>query len=217
MMNRNEFIEQNLGLVYACANRFRNRGIEFDDLYSAGCIGLVKATDNFDESRGVCFSTYAVPVILGEIKKIFRDGSSIKVSRSMKELSLKIHRTVREFQLVNGYEPSVSQLSEMLCVDTQQIVQSLNATLPPTSLTADNDNEEKQFDIPISSHEEKITELLTLRQIVTQLDDDERMLIRLRFFQNKTQAETGKRLSMSQVQVSRKEKKILEKLRNYWQ
>ncbi len=217
MMNRNEFIEQNLGLVYACANRFRNRGIEFDDLYSAGCIGLVKATDNFDESRGVCFSTYAVPVILGEIKKLFRDGSSIKVSRSMKELSLKIHRTVREFQLVNGYEPSVSQLSEMLCVDIQQIVQSLNATLPPTSLTADNDNDEKQFDIPVSSHEEKITELLTLRQIVTQLDDDEKMLIRLRFFQNKTQAETGKILSMSQVQVSRKEKKILEKLRNYWQ
>ncbi|MBQ7522721.1 MAG: sigma-70 family RNA polymerase sigma factor [Clostridia bacterium] len=217
MMNRNEFIEQNLGLVYACANRFRNRGIEFDDLYSAGCIGLVKATDNFDESRGVCFSTYAVPVILGEIKKIFRDGSSIKVSRSMKELALKIHRTVREFQLVNGYEPSVSQLSEMLCVDTQQIVQSLNATLPPTSLTADNDNDEKQFDIPVSSHEEKITELLTLRQIVTQLDDDEKMLIRLRFFQNKTQTETGKILSMSQVQVSRKEKKILEKLRNYWQ
>ncbi len=217
MTDRNEFIEQNLGLVYACANRFRNRGIEFDDLYSAGCIGLIKATDNFDESRGVCFSTYAVPVILGEIKKLFRDGSSIKVSRSMKELALKIHRTVREFQLVNGYEPSVSQLSEMLCVDTQQIVQSLNATLPPTSLTADSDNDEKQFDIPISSHEEKITELLTLRQIVTQLDDDEKMLIRLRFFENKTQTETGKILSMSQVQISRKEKKVLEKLRNYWQ
>ncbi len=212
-MNRAEFIENNLGLVYACANRFRNRGIEFDDLYSAGCIGLIKATDNFDENRGVCFSTYAVPVILGEIKKLFRDSSAVKVSRSIKELSLKIHRTIREFQLVNGYEPSVNQLAEMLDTDPQQIVYALNATVTPTSLTADSENEEKQFDIPISSHEEKITEILALRQIIGQLDSTEKEILRLRFFQNKTQSETGQLLSMSQVQISRKEKKILEKLR----
>ncbi len=212
-MNRAEFIENNLGLVYACANRFRNRGIEFDDLYSAGCIGLIKATDNFDENRGVCFSTYAVPVILGEIKKLFRDSSAVKVSRSIKELSLKIHRTIREFQLVNGYEPSVNQLAEMLDTDPQQIVYALNATVMPTSLTADSENEEKQFDIPISSHEEKITEILALRQIIGQLDSTEKEILRLRFFQNKTQSETGQLLSMSQVQISRKEKKILEKLR----
>ena len=90
--NRDEFIENNLGLVHACANRFRGRGIEYDDLYAAGCMGLVKAYDAFDEGRGVQFSTYAVPVILGEIKKLFRDGGAVKVSRSVKELSLKIAR-----------------------------------------------------------------------------------------------------------------------------
>ena len=88
---RSAFIEQNLGLVHSCAGRFRGRGIEYDDLYSAGCMGLVKAYDGFDESRGVCFSTYAVPVILGEIKKLFRDGGTVKVSRSLKELSLRIN------------------------------------------------------------------------------------------------------------------------------
>ena len=87
---RDAFIEQNLGLVHACAGRFRGRGIEYDDLYSAGCMGLVKACDNFDESRGVCFSTYAVPVILGEIKKLFRDSGTVKVSRSLKELGMRV-------------------------------------------------------------------------------------------------------------------------------
>ena len=88
---RSAFIEQNLGLVHACAGRFRGRGIEYDDLYSAGCMGLVKATDGFDEGRGVCFSTYAVPVILGEIKKLFREGGTVKVSRSLKELGLRVN------------------------------------------------------------------------------------------------------------------------------
>ena len=89
---RSAFIEQNLGLVHACAGRFRGRGIEYDDLYGAGCMGLVKATDGFDEGRGVCFSTYAVPVILGEIKKLFREGGTVKVSRSLKELGLRSMR-----------------------------------------------------------------------------------------------------------------------------
>ena len=88
---RSAFIEQNLGLVHACAGRFRGRGIEYDDLYGAGCMGLVKATDGFDEGRGVCFSTYAVPVILGEIKKLFREGGTVKVSRSLKELGLRVN------------------------------------------------------------------------------------------------------------------------------
>ena len=87
---REAFITQNLGLVHACAGRFRGRGMEYDDLYSAGCVGLIKAYDNFDESRGVCFSTYAVPVILGEIKKLFRDGGTVKVSRSLKELGMRV-------------------------------------------------------------------------------------------------------------------------------
>ena len=139
--------------------------------------------------------------------------SMVKVSRSIKELSLKVHRTIREFQLVNGFEPSVSQLAEILHTEPQQITEALNATVTPASLTADSENDEKQSDIPVSSHEEKITEILALRQIICQLDNLDREIIRLRFFQNKTQSETGHLLSLSQVQISRKEKKILEKLR----
>ena len=108
---REEFIQNNLGLVHACAGRFRGRGIEYDDLYSAGCMGLVKAYDGFDEGRGVQFSTYAVPVILGEIKKLFRDGGTVKVSRSLKELGLKVN-TLRETIIKNtGAEPTVGQLA----------------------------------------------------------------------------------------------------------
>ena len=111
---RSTFIEQNLGLVHSCAGRFRGRGIEYDDLYSAGCMGLVKAYDGFDESRGVCFSTYAVPVILGEIKKLFRDGGTVKVSRSLKELSLRINAAREHHSKLCGAEPTLSQLAEEL-------------------------------------------------------------------------------------------------------
>ena len=111
---RSAFIEQNLGLVHSCAGRFRGRGIEYDDLYSAGCMGLVKAYDGFDESRGVCFSTYAVPVILGEIKKLFRDGGTVKVSRSLKELSLRINAAREHHCKLCGVEPTLSQLAEEL-------------------------------------------------------------------------------------------------------
>ena len=107
---REEFIEKNLGLVHACAGRFKGRGIEYEELYAAGCLGLVKACDGFDTGRGVCFSTYAVPVILGEIKKLFRDGGTVKVSRSLKELSLKINAERERCLKRTGQEPSVTEL-----------------------------------------------------------------------------------------------------------
>lgn len=212
-MNRNEFIENNLGLVHSCAVRFKGKGIEYDDLYSAGCVGLVKAVDNFEIERGLCFSTYAVPVILGEIRRLFRDGGTVKVSRGLKELSMKINRVIKEFQDKNGYEPTVNQLAEIMQLEPNQIAEAINASSQPLSLTCDNDDGEKQLDIPIQPPEEKLTELMALRQIIGELDFVDREIITLRFFKNKTQSETGKILNMSQVQVSRKEKKILEKMR----
>ena len=132
---REEFIQNNLGLVHACAGRFRGRGIEYDDLYSAGCMGLVKAYDGFDEGRGVQFSTYAVPVILGEIKKLFRDGGTVKVSRSLKELGLKVN-TLRETIIKNtGAEPSVGQLAEALGERPEQVALAIRAGQPAISLT----------------------------------------------------------------------------------
>ena len=112
-LRRDKLVTENLGLVHLCANRFRGRGVEYEELYSSGCVGLVKAAGAFDEERGVKFSTYAVPVILGEIKRVFRDGGTVKVSRSLKELSMKVTREKADFILKNGREPTVCELADI--------------------------------------------------------------------------------------------------------
>ena len=156
---RSTFIEQNLGLVHSCAGRFRGRGIEYDDLYSAGCMGLVKAYDGFDESRGVCFSTYAVPVILGEIKKLFRDGGTVKVSRSLKELSLRINAAREHHSKLCGAEPTLSQLAEELGESVENITLAIQAAQPALSLTPENREEgDRQMDIPVESPEEELAD-----------------------------------------------------------
>ena len=139
---RAEFIQNNLGLVHACAGRFRNRGIEYEELYAAGCLGLVKACDGFDSSRGLCFSTYAVPVILGEIKKLFRDGGTVKVSRSTKELGLKINACRERFLKTQGCEPTVSQLAQQLNAKPEQIALAIRAGQPALSLTPAGEEED---------------------------------------------------------------------------
>ena len=131
---RAEFIEKNLGLVHACAGRFRGRGIEYEDLYGAGCVGLVKACDGFDESRGLCFSTYAVPVILGEIKKLFRDGGSVKVSRGLKELGMKV-AAVREKLPVRAEAVELVGLVSNICVISNACV--LQSCYPAASIVVD--------------------------------------------------------------------------------
>ena len=212
--SRDEFIEQNLGLVHSCANRFRGRGIEYDDLYSAGCMGLVKAYDAFDESRGVQFSTYAVPVILGEIKKLFRDGGAVKVSRSVKELSLRINAAREQLQKQNGTQPAIGELASYLGVSPEQVAEAVSAALPVLSLTpVQEDDGPSQFDIPVSSEEEQIAETLALRSALKQLDEKDRLLIRYRFYDGKTQSETAKRLGTTQVQISRRERRLLAQLR----
>ena len=212
---REEFIQNNLGLAHSCAGRFKGRGIEYDDLYSAGCMGLVKAYDGFDETRGVCFSTYAVPVILGEIKKLFRDGGTVKVSRSLKELGIKIN-ALREKQVkATGTEPTVAQLAQHLQVSAEQVALAIRANQPALSLTPVGDEgAAHEWDIPVDSPEEQVADRISLEEVLQNLPEQERMLIRLRFFQNKTQSETAKVLNTTQVQISRKERKILHKLRN---
>ena len=210
---RDAFIEQNLGLVHACAGRFRGRGIEYDDLYSAGCMGLVKACDNFDESRGVCFSTYAVPVILGEIKKLFRDSGTVKVSRSLKELGMRVQAAREHHMKVCGTEPTLSQLAEELNEPTENITLAIQAAQPAMSLTPENEEEDRQMDIPVESPEEALAERISLEEVLHALPEQDRQLIRLRFYGNKTQSETAKVLHTTQVQISRRERKILVQLR----
>ena len=211
---RAAFIEENLGLVHACAGRFRGRGMEYDDLYAAGCVGLIKAYDGFDESRGLCFSTYAVPFILGEIKKLFRDGGAVKVSRSLKELGMKAGILRERFLKEYGREPSIGEMAQRLEVSKEQLAQAVNASLPTVSLTPVSDEEGgKEFDIPQESCEEHLTDLLSLKSVMSSLEKEERMLLYWRFFQNKTQSETAVKLGTTQVQVSRKERKLIEKMR----
>ncbi len=205
--------QENLGLVHLCANRFKNRGIEYEELYSAGCIGLLKAVKAFDPNRGVLFSTYAVPVILGEIKRLFRDGGTIKVSRSTKELSLKLARLREEHILKNGQEPTVSQLAQLAQESEESVIEALNVSAAPISLTQENEDGTRQVDIPVDAPDEEITEKLSLRQALSALDSSDRKLICLRYFKSLTQTQTAKVLGMTQVQVSRREKKILERLR----
>lgn len=211
---RGEFIQNNLGLVHCCAGRFRGRGIEYEDLYAAGCLGLVKACDGFDPSRGLCFSTYAVPVILGEIKKLFRDGGTVKVSRTLKELGLKINAERERCLKRTGTEPGVTQLAETLGTTPEQIALAIRASLPALSLTpADDEDGTREWDIPVDSPEEALSERISLSEVLARLAPADRLLIRLRFFAGKTQSETAKVLKTTQVQISRRERKILKWMR----
>lgn len=211
---REEFIQRNLGLARTCAGRFTGRGIDYEDLYAAGCLGLVKACDGFDPARGVCFSTYAVPVILGEIKKLFRDGGAVKISRSIKELGLKINAERERRLKQSGVEPSVNQLAQALGSTPEQVAMAIQAAMPVVSLTpAENEDGNREWDVPVESPEEKLSERISLREVIDRLPPQDRLLIRLRFFGGKTQSETARVLHTTQVQISRRERKILQWMR----
>ncbi len=214
MTQREKRINDNIGLVHSCAQRFKNRGVEYEDLFQAGCVGLIKAADGFDESLGYVFSTYAVPAILGEIKRIFRDGGAVKVSRSLKEKSREIWAEKEKLENEKGYEPTLTEIADRVGLSVYETSELLLASQPVVSLTSgDSETDEKQFDIPIDSEEEKINEKLTLDKCIEELSEKDRKLIELRYFMSKTQTEVACKLGMSQVQVSRREKKILKEIR----
>lgn len=210
--DRDKKITENIGLVHSIANRFRNRGADYDDLFQAGCVGLIKAVDNFDESKGFAFSTYAVPVIMGEIKRIFRDGGAIKVSRSLKEKSIKVQAMRDKFLSENLREPTVSELASLSGYDVEELSEILNIINPVVSINMLTEEGSEEIDIPVDDSD-KMFDRLSLEQVMTTLTETERLLIEYRFYQGKTQCETAKILNISQVQVSRKEKAILLKMR----
>ena len=154
-----------------------------------------------------------MPVILGEIKRLFRDGGTIKVGRSLKELSLKIKRFIDEYSIKSGTEPSVKEIAEHFCIDPEQVAQALEASMLPMSLTQEGEDGENQLDIPVESHDERLSEVIALNQTVSTLNEKDKNIIFLRFYKNMTQNETAKKLGMTQVQVSRREKIILRELR----
>ena len=188
--------------------------MEYDDLYQAGCVGLVKAAQNFDSSRGLCFSTYAVPVILGEIKRLFRDGGTVKVGRTLKERSLKASRASQRLAMELGREPSVSEVAAALSISPEEAAEALCAGRPALSLSFCGEGEEEhELDIPVDSAEEETGDKLALNEVMNQLEERDRRLICLRYYESKTQTQTAEELGMTQVQVSRRERVILGRLR----
>jgi len=209
-VTRDEFIEGNLPLVHKLANRFRGRGVKYEELYAAGCVGLVKAVDRFEPERGLCFSTYAVPVILGEIRRLFRDGGSVKISRSLKELSVKAAR-LRDQLSANG-EPRISDIAQALGVTPEEAAEALCAGIPPVSLDHGGEDGEP-LPVPSASGEDALIDRLALRQCLSELSGEDREILMLRYFRRKTQSETAQILGMTQVMVSRRERKLLKELR----
>lgn len=216
---RTQLVEENVGLVWCVAKRFYGRGTEAEDLFQIGSIGLLKAIDKFDLSYDVKFSTYAVPMISGEIQRFLRDDGMIKVSRSLKELAYKAYIVKEKLMDRWNREPTIEEIAVELHVSKEELAQALESSGEVESLhrpVYQQDGSEMQLleRIPEKEEqEEKIVNHLLLAQLLTHLKKEERQLIYLRYFANNTQAETGKKLGISQVQVSRLEKKILNNLR----
>lgn len=217
---REVLIEQNLGLVHHIVKRFVGRGTDAEDLFQIGTIGLMKSIDKFDTRYQVKFSTYAVPLIAGEIKRFLRDDGMVKVSRSVKENGMKIYLAKEKLNREKNGEPTIQEIAEEAALTVDEVVLALEANAQVDSIyrsVCGNDGKEillvDQLSAQGADAEEQIMNRLLVKQLLTKLSETERRLIELRYFQNKTQTLVAKELGISQVQVSRMEKKILLSLR----
>ena len=204
-------IEENIGLVHACCHKLSGRGIEYEELFAAGSLGLCKAAGGFDPALGYRFSTYAVPVILGEMRRLFREGGSVKVSRSIKELGLAIRRIQPRLRDQLNREPTVQELASTLSVPPEQVTEALCADRAPLSLSGAGT--ENGWDIPVPDQGDAVCDKQALYECLATLSHQDRTLIELRYFEGNTQMVTAQKLGMTQVQVSRKERAILKQLR----
>lgn len=211
--DRDMLINDNMGLVYSCANRFKNMGAEYEDLVQCGCVGLIKAADGFDPSLGFKFSTYAVPAILGEIKRIFRDGGAVKVGRGDREKSRNLMKTQEVLFDRLGRPPTVSELANECGYDEARTAQLLCASMPVISLTPDSDSDDSRTDIASGETDEQMNDAIAVKNAVSALCERDRKIVDMRYFKGLTQSATAKALGMTQVQVSRREKTILKLLR----
>ncbi len=218
---RDTLIRNNLGLVYSVIKRFGNRGYESEDLIQIGSIGLLKAVDHFDTSYEVQFSTYAVPLIIGEIKRFIRDDGPVKVSRTLKELQMKVRYLSEQIQLQEGREAGVRELAQRLGVEPSDIVEALDANQPVSSLDeplCEKDGNTvsigEKIEDDSATGETDIVNKLTLDDAMSVLSQRDKEVIHLRFYQRKTQMEIAQKLGVSQVQISRIEKKALKAMRS---
>ena len=218
---RAQLVEENTGLIWCVVKRFYGRGTEAEDLFQIGSIGLLKAIDKFDLGYDVKFSTYAVPMILGEIKRFLRDDGTVKVSRSLKELAWRAKRLQEAAMQEESRELSLQELAERLEVEKEELVLALESTKDVESLYASVDGNEGTLQLidklADNTENEKVMERLSLMEALEHLDAKQRQIIILRYFQDRTQADVARCIGISQVQVSRIEKRVLSELRRHLQ
>lgn len=216
---RDTLFSENMGLVYSVARRFLGRGVEMEDLFQIGSIGLLKAVDNFNPEFDVKFSTYAVPMIIGEIKRFLRDDGMLKVSRSIKENRYKIYKVREEMEKRLGREPDMQELSAAIDMPVEELAMTMESAAEVESIyrtVYQGDGADLQLVDRLPENEdchEKLLNRIWVEEILEKLEGKERQLIGLRYFQDMTQTEVAKRMGVSQVQVSRMEKRILKKMR----
>lgn len=207
--------EKNEKLVWSIVKRFSGRGEETEDLFQTGCIGLIKAIKNFDTSKELCLSTYAVPMIMGEIRRYIRDNGAVKVSRGLKELGIKVKYASELITKETGESANISQIAEKLGVGIEEAASAYAASEPPISIYHRIGDNLSIIDTLCdrADFEEKVVDVMFIKSASEKLDEREKKLITMRYYHNKTQTQIAEVLGISQVQVSRLEKKILEKLR----
>ncbi|MFB4166380.1 RNA polymerase sporulation sigma factor SigF [Virgibacillus sp. JSM 102003] len=213
---RDTLVEKNMRLVWSVVQRFINRGYDPDDLFQIGSIGLIKSIDKFDLTYDVRFSTYAVPMIIGEIQRFIRDDGSVKVSRSLKEIGNKIRKKRDELTKDFGRSPSVLEIAEALDITSEEVVHAEEAAKSPHSIhetVFENDGDPITLLDQIADQDTKWFDKLTLQEAIRGLNERERLIVYLRYYKDKTQSEVAERLGISQVQVSRLEKKILREMK----
>ena len=213
---RDKLVDENMGLVWNLVKRFAQNGVEQEDLAQTGTIGLLKAIDNFDDKFDVKFSTYAVPMILGEIRRFMRDDGLIKVSRTLKRQAYLGYKAKEELSLLLEREPTISEISERAGINVTELVVAFDATAPPDSINREayEDSSSEVIDLIKSTEdEEKIINKIAVKNILDRLPEREKQILMLRYFRGKTQAEISQMVGVSQVQVSRIEKKVIEKIR----
>lgn len=211
-----QLLSRNSPLIKSVIRRYKNKGVEYDDLYQLGCVGFIKAVKNFSVVYEVKFSTYAVPMIAGEVKRFLRDDGPVKVSRGTKSLAIKINRFIEDFTAKNNVSPTIETIADEFGIEPQEAVFVMDSCKYPVSIYDNNDDSGRPMLEKLKTAEcddDKLDKML-LKQILAELDPRERKIIMLRYFADKTQAEVARVMNVSQVQISRLENKILSKIRS---
>lgn len=219
-VSRDKVLIENTALIWSIVRRFLNRGYEGEDLFQIGCIGMLKAIDRFDVEYNVAFSTYAVPLIMGEIRRFLRDDGIIKISRTIKENQNRIIAETEKFKETHHMEPTIEQLAEICNLSKEDVVTAIESLRNVESIYKEVDSSGEGKGVSMAErlvdktdHEKMVTDRLLIRQLLDTLDEKERKIIILRYYKNKTQSDIAEEIGITQVQVSRLEKKILEKLK----